>query len=77
MAHPAEIDRARVANLFAPEGCVAQRIILEISFSIRARSSFAACGLVSMRKRVYQLPLVANLLHIARNAGREKNLARP
>ena len=77
MAHPAEIDRARVANLFAPEGCVAQRIILEISFSIRARSSFAACGLVSMRKRVYQLPLAAKLPHIARDVDREKILVRP
>jgi len=72
-----EIYRARAANLFAPDVRVEERNILEISFSIRARSSFAACGLVSMRKRVYQLPLAAKLPHIARDVDREKILARP
>jgi hypothetical protein len=72
-----ETDRGTAANFGVPDACVEERIILEISFSIRVRSSFAACGLVTMRKRVYQLPLAAKLPHIARNVDREKIRARP
>ena len=67
-----EVIRDRGENCLRCAARDSDRIVREISFSIRARRKFCTRALVTVRKRVYHLALAEKLPDILRKVTRGK-----